>query len=492
MPEISNNFRLGRMEKDLDDRLVPNGGYRDALNVEVATSEGSDVGALQKVLGNTLITGLPTLPADAKCIGSVRDTKNNNIYWFVTGTNFDFIAEYNGTVIDMVLVDTGTVLDFAPDSLITGVNILDEVIYFTDNRNEPRQVDIVYWKSVTNNNHTTTSTGLTADKITVIRKSPISSPTFSSISSATVTGPGTIDGDQILMKINNVLDLNLSSHTVGQVVPLITFIKVIDSTAVDTNFIVGTRFDSTSEEGYKVSFTVTAVNTALTPDSFTAVIDSIDDRILPSDSNSFSVSSMPSPNQKFVKNGATGLQSNETALNGATILEINATGSDTASKTQILVPTTDTYNVTFNIKISQIDNTTTRDVFAQIKKNGSNFGGQINWGSTPSTQQLVLNNQQLNQNDIITIFVGEGNAQGTPPSSNQNDPIFTVHTDTNWSFVDTSFFSGINSYTVLAKQEYGFFEDKFPRFSYRYKYDDGLYSAFAAFYKVGFIHRPFA
>jgi hypothetical protein len=45
MPEISNNFRLGRMEKDLDDRLVPNGGYRDALNVEVATSEGSDVGA---------------------------------------------------------------------------------------------------------------------------------------------------------------------------------------------------------------------------------------------------------------------------------------------------------------------------------------------------------------------------------------------------------------------------------------------------------------
>ena len=99
MPEISNNFRLGRMEKDLDDRLVPNSGYRDALNVEVATSEGSDVGALQKVLGNTLISGLPSLPADAKCIGSVRDTKNNNIYWFVTGTGFDFIAEYNGTAI---------------------------------------------------------------------------------------------------------------------------------------------------------------------------------------------------------------------------------------------------------------------------------------------------------------------------------------------------------------------------------------------------------
>ena len=46
MSELSNNFRLGRMEKDLDDRLLINGSYRDALNVEVATSDGSDVGAL--------------------------------------------------------------------------------------------------------------------------------------------------------------------------------------------------------------------------------------------------------------------------------------------------------------------------------------------------------------------------------------------------------------------------------------------------------------
>ena len=40
------------MNKDLDERLVPNGEYRDALNLEVATSEGSDVGTLQSILGN--------------------------------------------------------------------------------------------------------------------------------------------------------------------------------------------------------------------------------------------------------------------------------------------------------------------------------------------------------------------------------------------------------------------------------------------------------
>ena len=39
------------MNKDLDERLVPNGEYRDALNLEVATSEGSDVGSLQTLLG---------------------------------------------------------------------------------------------------------------------------------------------------------------------------------------------------------------------------------------------------------------------------------------------------------------------------------------------------------------------------------------------------------------------------------------------------------
>ena len=47
MPELKRTFSKGMMNKDLDERLIPNGQYRDALNVEVSTSEGSDVGALQ-------------------------------------------------------------------------------------------------------------------------------------------------------------------------------------------------------------------------------------------------------------------------------------------------------------------------------------------------------------------------------------------------------------------------------------------------------------
>ena len=53
MPDLKHNFSRGRMNKDLDERLVPDGEYRDAENVEIVTSEGSNVGAAQNLLGNT-------------------------------------------------------------------------------------------------------------------------------------------------------------------------------------------------------------------------------------------------------------------------------------------------------------------------------------------------------------------------------------------------------------------------------------------------------
>ena len=71
MPEIKYNFTQGKMNKDLDERLVPNGQYRDAMNVQVATSEGSDVGTVQNILGNKRVEGI--IPSNFKCIGSIAD-----------------------------------------------------------------------------------------------------------------------------------------------------------------------------------------------------------------------------------------------------------------------------------------------------------------------------------------------------------------------------------------------------------------------------------
>ena len=106
MPEIKNSFQKGVMNKDLDERLVPNGQYRDAMNVQVSTSEGSEVGTVQNILGNIREDGLRDLDSgDFTCVGAVSDEKNNVLYWFVTSTRIDAIIEYhdNGTVIPILV-----------------------------------------------------------------------------------------------------------------------------------------------------------------------------------------------------------------------------------------------------------------------------------------------------------------------------------------------------------------------------------------------------
>jgi len=169
MPEIKNSFLKGKMNKDLDERLIPNGEYRDAVNVDVDYSEGSDVGALKNILGNTKRDNISL--SGAKCIGYTKDTENDKIYWFITSSAKDLIGEWDvvNESYDTILVDSGNVLNFNNNNLITGVNVLDGVLYFTDDLNEPRQVDIEYWRGKTSGS-TGTSTGLTAEKITVINE----------------------------------------------------------------------------------------------------------------------------------------------------------------------------------------------------------------------------------------------------------------------------------------------------------------------------------
>ena len=54
-PEIKNSFLKSKMNKDLADRLVPNGEYRDAKNLQISRSEGSSVGEFENIPGNQLM-----------------------------------------------------------------------------------------------------------------------------------------------------------------------------------------------------------------------------------------------------------------------------------------------------------------------------------------------------------------------------------------------------------------------------------------------------
>ena len=179
MPEIKNNFHKGIMNKDLDERLVPNGQFRDAMNVQVSTSEGSEVGTVQNILGNERVEQV--VGTGYKCIGAVTDEKNDVLYWFVTSDDTDAVIEYhdNGTVTPILVDVNKNVLEFDSGNIITGINIIDNLLFWTDNVNEPKKINIDTLKL---NGHTdlsvhsnmyinTVSVGsITKEHVTVIRK----------------------------------------------------------------------------------------------------------------------------------------------------------------------------------------------------------------------------------------------------------------------------------------------------------------------------------
>ena len=162
MAELKRLFHQGRMNKDLDERLVPNGEYRDALNIQVSTSESSEVGTVQNVLGNTLLNNATFVQStnsftqhasnlglsNPVCVGSIRHDPSECIYWFIADDGGSYIAEYNAstTLITPVLVDENNILNFSTNNLITGINIIDGLLFWTDNNKEPKKINISTFK----------------------------------------------------------------------------------------------------------------------------------------------------------------------------------------------------------------------------------------------------------------------------------------------------------------------------------------------------------
>ena len=88
MPEIKHTFQSGRMNKDLDERLVPNGEYRDAMNIQVVTTDSDAAGTVQNIQGNRVI-GSTIINSDysgkfargeSKIIASIADEKNDKAF----------------------------------------------------------------------------------------------------------------------------------------------------------------------------------------------------------------------------------------------------------------------------------------------------------------------------------------------------------------------------------------------------------------------------
>ena len=153
MAKSKRHFIKGRMNKSLDERLVPNGEYVDAMNVRLGSTEESEVGSVESTKGNEVLTTINlgvfgsteyNLSNDAKCIGAFEDGANETIYWFIHDSNqpsvstgkADLIVSYNvntkSTEYHIVSFKnqndpTNTTLNFNPQYLITEVNMVDNL-----------------------------------------------------------------------------------------------------------------------------------------------------------------------------------------------------------------------------------------------------------------------------------------------------------------------------------------------------------------------------
>jgi hypothetical protein len=157
MAEVKNNFLQAKMNKDLDARLIPNGQYRDAQNIVISRSEGDSVGTVQNILGNVELSNFGLTDKHLEVIGYYVDELKDNIYFFITNytdasenglNNFapsaskHYICSYNTNNNTSSILVNGNFLNFSKTSNITGVDMIENILFFTDNRNQPRRINV--------------------------------------------------------------------------------------------------------------------------------------------------------------------------------------------------------------------------------------------------------------------------------------------------------------------------------------------------------------
>tara|TARA_R100001509_G_scaffold8614_1_gene4861 strand:+ start:20116 stop:24057 length:3942 start_codon:yes stop_codon:yes gene_type:complete len=194
MAEVKNAFIKSKMNRDLDARLIPSGEYREAFNAQISRSEGDDVGTLENILGNSIapdgnnvLTGEAQFEAgeayasNLTAIGYTVDERNDCIYIFLTdgtrqsktdpfvtspnsGSNH-FIYKYDAANNLSTKLVSGAFLNFSKNFPIYGINLIEDLLFFTDNFNQPRKINVT-----TAYNDTTYYT--TEDQISVAKYNP--------------------------------------------------------------------------------------------------------------------------------------------------------------------------------------------------------------------------------------------------------------------------------------------------------------------------------
>jgi len=434
MPEIKNNFLKGRMNQDLDSRILPQGEYREAINLLISRSEGSTVGEFENILGNTNV-GTIASNKKANVIGSCVDETNNRVYIFATdfsNDSADVRAPSTSTclIIEFDLSNPGSpttlvsghFLNFNKKFPIYGVNIIEELLFFTDNLNQPRRINIT-----TARNAPATSQGpayTEEAQLSVARYYPYNVIVPIERSTATYSsGAGTttlvVTQAQPNVKVGDILsDNNKGPGATELFVGPTNTQGVITVTKVNstTNFTVSEALPNPIPAGFKIDFSRTSMK-------------NVHDSLLPNHST-----------QKIYQLGPG--------------------------------------NATTNVSIGKFSDQTNYPVsFGGIPRVGDIVTNLTNPGATPAGLKITQ----------VKITSTPGN----PSTVNAHIWQLTFDQAHGMSVNDNIQIAHNPDFEAGAPGDPKFLDDKFVRFSYRYRFNDNEYSLMAPFSQIMFIPKQF-
>lgn len=205
MALAKNIFIKSKMNKDLDERLVGKGEYRDAQNINVSRSEGDDVGSVENVLGNELVTNLTTstIYDNKQVIGQYIDQSKERGFFYITDhydNSSDRLSNFagKGSTHTIIMRDftnnsthtlvEGRFLNFSITHPILNIDLIEDLLFWTDDRNQPRRINVD--KALASSTHYTTEDNISVAKYNPYNPISLVNEFTVTVLSGTLTGPG--------------------------------------------------------------------------------------------------------------------------------------------------------------------------------------------------------------------------------------------------------------------------------------------------------------
>ena len=433
MAEIKNTFLKGKMNQDLDSRILPNGEYREARNLSISRSEGSTVGEFENVLGNTGVSSLslltPPAPAGTEIIGQYIDENSSMAYFMATDWNPGDETRAPGTAkcyivsVDLsatnapTLLVEGSFLNFNQSFRITGINLIENQLFWTDNLNQPRKINITQASVPANFPHYTNE-----DQISVAKYAP-----FEPI----------LVMDRVQTSINGLVTASAT-------------IVVADSTGVKVGDIITDRNKITGQQITEL-VTVIGIPTATAPVLANTLTLSKAVTITDTTLVDFSRPSMTNKKDVYMSNHSSGSVTVDATSPGLGTIYTIGTGLVTP-------PTT--------------------DQFIYNGENGIPKIGDLVSGTGVDADTRVASVSIVNQYNSTGTFYEKIS--------------ITLNKETTLSTSDQISISDNPDYNSSWQGDEKFLEDKFVRFSYRFKFEDNEYSLMAPFSQPMFIPKQYS